>query len=186
MAGRGGAQAPDYKPRVGGVGRNAQRMDMTRGTGARPGQSAVNRAPTVPVTGTDGPYGQRSQLEQLAGGAARAGVAPPGRPPAAGRAPKVGPGIMEQLGAAGQGEEEAYLPAPAPLADDAFAGYSPAALRQLEQYLPMLVEIAADPSAGPEVAMLSQLAAEIVAHNQEVLAAPPQNYIGPAPDRLGT
>jgi len=184
MAGRGGAQAPDYKPRVGGVGRNAQRMDMTRGTGASPGTSAINRAPTVPVTGNDGPYGQRSQLEQLAGGAARAGVAPPGRPPAAGRAPKVGPGIMEQLGAGGQ-EEEAYLPPPAPLEDDAFAGYSPATLRQLEQYLPMLTEIAADPSAGPEVALLAQLAADIVTHNQEVLAAPPQQYIGPAPDRLG-
>lgn len=183
MAGRGGAQAPDYKPRVGGVGRNAQRMDMTRGTGARPGQSAVNRAPTVPVTGTDGPYGQRSQLEGLAGGAARAGVAPPGRPPAAGRAPKPGPGILDQLGAGG--EEEAYLPAPAPLETDAFEGYSPAALRQLEQYLPMFVGIAADPSAGPEVALLAQLAAEIVGHNHDALAAPPQQYIGPAPDRLG-
>jgi len=182
MAGRGGAQAPDYKPRVGGVGRNAQRMDMTRGTGASPGTSAINRAPTVPVTGTDGPYGQRSQLEGLAGAAPRAGQASPGRRP--GAQAKPGPGIMEQLGA-GQGEEEAFLPPPAPLEDDAFAGYSPQALRQLEQYLPMLVAIAADPSAGPEVALLSQLAAEIVEHNQEVLAAPPQQYIGPAPDRLG-
>lgn len=183
MAGKGGPQAPDYKPRVGGVGAAAQRMDMTRGTGARPGTSAINRAPTVPVTGTGGPYGQRTQLEGLAGAVPRTGASPPGRPPAAGRAPKPGPGILDQLGA-GQ-EEEAYLPAPAPLELDAFQGYSPAALRQLEQYLPMLVGIAADPSAGPEVALLAQLAAEIVGHNQDVLAAPPQTYIGPAPERLG-
>jgi hypothetical protein len=182
MAGRGGPQRPDYKPRVGGVGAAAQRMDMTRGTAAHPGQSAVNRAPTVPVTGNEGPYGQRAQLEGLAGAAPRAGQASPGRRP--GAPPKVGPGIMDQMTAGAEEQEQPLAPV-APLEEDAFAGYSPQALAQLERYLPLFTQLAADPSAGPEVAMLAQLAAEIVTHNQEALAAPPQQYIGPAPERLG-
>ncbi len=182
MAGRGGAQAPDYAPRPpAGPGAMANRQDMT--TGATRQQTGMNRHPAVPVTGNDGPYGQRTQLEQLAGGAARAGVAPPGRPPAAGRGAKAPPGLLDQLG--GGQEQEEFLPPVAPLAGDAFAAYDPAMLRQLEQLLPIFTQMAADPSAGPEVALLAQLAADVIMHNQEVLAAPPPTWLGPAPERQG-
>lgn len=156
MAGKGGAQAPDYRPRPApGPGAAANRQDMSDGRHAGPGSTPISGAPTPPVTGTGGPYGQRQELQQLAGGA-------PMRPPAPGRggspAPVMPPGLS------GPDEIEAPLPLLPPVPPEAMAAYSPADIRGLEQLLPILRRMAMQPDAGAAIQDLFDLTGEIILH----------------------
>lgn len=156
MAGRGGAQAPDYAPRPApGPGAAANRSDMSDGRHAGPGTTPISGAPTPPVTGTGGAYGQRQELRQLAAGAPMRPGAPPG---GGGGAPIMPPELV------GPGEVEPSLPLMAPLPPAAMAAYTPADIRGLEQLLPTLRVLAMQPDASEAILDLFDLVGEVVLH----------------------
>ena len=177
MAGQGGPKAPDYAPRPpAGPGALANRQDLTMGTGAQPGTAPITGAPTPPVTGTGGDYGQRKELQSLAGGAPMAGR---GRgAPTASRAIPTGTGS-----GADQGEPEPTLPPLATMPEGMTAVYTPDDVRELEQWLPVLHLMASQPDATDFVKEMFHQAGEVVLANQQAGMTPP-TMLGPAPDRM--
>lgn len=144
------------------------------GTGARPGTAPITGAPTPPVTGTGGDYGQRAELQSLAAGAPMSAAAR-GAPPAP-RAATTG------MPALGDGQEPT-LPPLAPMPEGSTAVYTADDVRQLEDALPYMQLMAAQPDASDYVRELFHQAGEVVLNHQEVGRTPP-TMLGPAPDRM--
>ena len=177
MAGQGGAKAPDYAPRPpAGPGAMANRQDLSSGAGAQPGTAPITGAPTTPVTGTGGAYGQRQELQNLAAGAPMTAARGRGAGASA-------PRPSSNSGLPALGDEEPTLGPLSPMPNGITATYSPDDVRELEQLLPILHMMAAQPDASDGVRELFNLAGEVVLNNQDVGTAVP-TPLGPAPDRM--
>ncbi len=175
MAAPGGAKAPDYRPRpAAGAGAAANRQDLTDGRHAGVGQTDVTGAPTPPVTGTGGAYGQRQELTQLAGGTPMAGRR---GSPVPGSSPPPSGGGPDQA-------DEPVLPPLATMPDGVTAAYTDADVQQLELLLPYLHQMAAQPDASDGVRELFNLAGEVVVNHQAATQPVPQP-LGPAPEWSG-
>jgi hypothetical protein len=148
------------------------------GTGAYPGTAPVTGAPTPPVTGTGGAYGQRQELQNLAGGAPMAGRGRGGRAPGPSATPAgPQPAIAPE-------DAEPTLPPLAAMPEGVTAAYSDADIQELEQMLPVLHLMAAQPDASDGVRELFNLAGEVVLNHQQA-SAPVPSPLGPAPEWSG-
>jgi hypothetical protein len=169
MAGRGGAQQPDYRPRVPGIGAASTRTDMTTGSGLGPKSTPITGAPT---TGVEAPYGQRSELLGLQQGAP---LSRGGAPPRAG-----GTVSPSQLPTIEAGNEEPVLPPLPPIQPSVLDAYGAADMDAVMEWLPDLHELASLPDATEGIRTLAEVMSEIALHlhSREV---PPAAYMGPRP-----